>query len=112
MSPLYERWSKMLWRTRHKYIGVNVDPRWATFQGFVDNQPPGRPYEPGLCLCRYGDEGDYTPENTRWDTRGNNTREAWAGGRIGPPRDIGDEVVEILTAALERLSTRACANGG
>jgi hypothetical protein len=109
---LYERWHKMHWRVKHlpAYKEVSVDERWSTFQGFLDNQPPGRSYELGLCLCRWSDEGDYTPENTRWATRSENTREAIAAGRIHPPppgphrrpRDAGDEVIAILTAALER----------
>ena len=32
-------------------------------------------YEETLVLCRNGDVGDYTPDNVRWDTKGNNTLE-------------------------------------
>lgn len=58
------------------YTGVSCDPRWATFEGFRDNQPAGRPFEPGLVLARFGDTGDYTPENTRWATKAENSRES------------------------------------
>ena len=57
------------------YEGVACDPRWATFEGFVANQPAGRPFEPGMQLTRPGDTGDYTPENCRWATKGENVAE-------------------------------------
>ena len=60
---------------RPSYAGVRCDPRWATFEGFLANQPAGRPFEPGLVLARLGDTGDYTPENTRWATKAENSRE-------------------------------------
>jgi hypothetical protein len=62
------------------YIGVNRSELWETFIGFKANQPKGRVYEKGLCLCRFGDKGDYTPENTRWDTKSANATE---GNLIG-----------------------------
>ena len=58
------------------YRGVSCDPRWETFEGFSDNRPAGRPFEPGLVLSRLGDVGDYTPDNTRWTTKAENGREA------------------------------------
>src|SRR4029077_9521793 len=98
---------KMRHRVKHRpsYADVEIDPRWATFDGFLANQPAGRPYEPGLCLCRFNDEGDYTPENCRWDDRGNNTREAWANGRVAAGiarRSQADDVIAVLTKALSK----------
>lgn len=97
-DALYSQWRSF--RARAKKAGIGVDPRWATFQGYLDNQPAGRPYEPGLCLCRTSDKGDYTPDNTRWDTRGNNSREH------GNCNRSGDLMIEVLTAALARLAQR------
>lgn len=80
-SPLYRAWVNMRQRTTNRrayptYAGVDCDPRWETFEGFVAHQPTtGRAFEPGLCLARFGDLGHYTPENTRWLTRSENSRE-------------------------------------
>jgi hypothetical protein len=79
-TPLYKAWENMRQRVTNArvyptYVNVGCDERWLTFQGFLDNQPAGRPFEPGLCLSRFGDEGDYSPENTRWLTRSENCRE-------------------------------------
>jgi hypothetical protein len=38
---------------------------WAEASGYNDD----------LVLCREGDEGDYTPDNVRWDTKSNNSKE-------------------------------------
>lgn len=87
-TPLYKVWENMRQRTSGSpryptYAGVRCDPRWDTFLGFVLHPPLGHNpfgadhdfYEPGLCLTRAGDSGDYTPENTRWLTRSENARE-------------------------------------
>lgn len=79
-SPIYSAWQNMRQRvTDHDryptYVNVQCDERWLTFDGFLANQPAGRPFEPGLCLSRVGDEGDYTPENARWLTRTENSQE-------------------------------------
>ena len=79
-TPLYKAWENMRQRVTNAdryptYVGVQCDERWATFQGFLDNQPAGRTFELGLCLARFGDQGDYTPENARWLTRAENTAE-------------------------------------
>jgi len=47
----------------------------ATILAACDGQPAGRPFEPGLCLSRFRDEGNYSPENTRWITRSQNSSE-------------------------------------
>lgn len=77
-SPIYSCWKNMRYRVSRspRYANVNCDPRWVTFQGFLDNQPTtGRPYAPGLVLARFGDTGDYSPENTRWATKSENAQE-------------------------------------
>lgn len=81
-SPLYSAYHKMRERTRGDYhlvrggyLGVGRDPRWDTFEGFLAHPPAGE-YEPGKVLARYGDKGDYTPENARWATKAENAREA------------------------------------
>ena len=82
-TPMYVCWKAMsqrctpgYWVQKPRYTGVRRDPRWTTFEGFMENQPAGRPYVPGMALARFGDEGDYTPENTRWLTTSENAREA------------------------------------
>lgn len=84
-TPLYRVYYGMRQRTRGDYHlkpygrsgyeGVKCDPRWATFEGFLAHPPAGQ-YEPGKVLARYGDTGDYTPENCRWATKAENSREA------------------------------------
>jgi hypothetical protein len=79
LHPLWKSWRTMIWRCGNpkvpKYAQVKVDERWMTWEGFLANQPAGRPWEEGLHLCRFGDVGDYSPENTRWDTAQANARE-------------------------------------
>ena len=81
-TSLHKAWENMRQRAENRagiyptYIDVRVDERWSTFQGFLDNPPTtGRPFEPGLALSRYGDTGDYSPENARWLTRAENRAE-------------------------------------
>lgn len=80
-TPLYKAWENMRQRAGNNggiyptYANVRCDPRWATFAGFLAHQPPGRPFTPGLCLSRFADQGDYSPENTRWLTRSENAKE-------------------------------------
>lgn len=81
-TPLYKAWENMKQRAGNRagiyptYVDVGIDERWSTFQGFLDNPPTtGRPFEPGLALSRYGDTGDYSPENARFLTRSENTSE-------------------------------------
>lgn len=76
-TPLYWAWVHMKARcARHPlYRNVNVDPRWATFEGFLAFPPRGE-FKQGMNLARFGDVGDYSPENCRWLTRAANAREA------------------------------------
>lgn len=82
-TKLFSAWQAMTARASEnyqqktgKYVGVTRDERWSTFEGFLANQPAGRPFEPGLVLARTGDVGPYSPENTRWATKSENAREA------------------------------------
>jgi hypothetical protein len=76
-TPLYWAWTRMKARCahHHRYVAVSVDPRWLTFEGFAANPPAGE-FRPGMHLARFGDAGDYSPENCRWLTREANSREA------------------------------------
>lgn len=81
-SQIYKRWNGMrnrclpgFWKTHPTYTDVKHCEEWSTFEGFLANQPPGRPYEKGLVLSRIGDKGDYAPSNCRWITKSANTME-------------------------------------
>lgn len=84
-TPIYKAYYAMVQRTRGDfhlksygrsgYEGVRRDPRWDTFEGFLAHPPAGEPGR-GMMLARYGDTGDYTPENCRWATKAENSREA------------------------------------
>lgn len=80
--PQYMNWEAMRARVRPSYwvkhpgyAGVAIDPRWATFPGFLA-EPPAGEWAPGRVVARTGDTGDYSPENTRWATKAENAREA------------------------------------
>ena len=110
-TPIYKCWENMRVRVRG---GVGCDPLWSTFAGFLANPPAAGPspvdgltraYEPGLCLCRTGDTGPYSPANCRWDTRRNNTIE-----QVRPVKLTDAQVAEIRTAyASGGVSQRALA---
>lgn len=119
--PLQKVWRSMHYRcgsrgnSPHKnYVGVRVDERWATWEGFLANQPAGRAWEEGLHLCRTGDVGDYSPENTRWDTAEANLRERWPRKEPSTTKPLSAGVVretlEILTRANAKLSTTTSQN--
>ena len=83
-TPIFHSWCAMRQRTDPKYWltnypeyeGVHCCEEWKTFQGFMANQPPGRPHEDGLVLARFGDAGNYEPDNCRWTTKSANSRES------------------------------------
>lgn len=76
----YSRWDAMKGRARER--GHGWAEEWDTYDGFCEHPPlQGRSYETGRALvlarglCRYTyDEGDYTPQNTQWATKGENLR--------------------------------------
>jgi len=81
--PLYTTWVNMRARCRnpnnsnYKYYGgrgIKVCDRWDIFQNFLDDMGQ-RPR--GTTLDRINNEGNYEPENCRWETQRvqlNNTR--------------------------------------
>lgn len=72
---LYHCWRDMLKRSKRR--GCEIFPEWRGYVGFRD-WALSSGYEEHLVLCRNGDVGDYTPYSARWDTKGNNVREAFA----------------------------------
>jgi hypothetical protein len=82
-SPFFNRWKGMrqrcqprYWTLHPGYTGVECCDLWVKFVGFAANQPRGRAYEPGLVLARFGDKGNYEPDNCRWATKAENSRES------------------------------------
>lgn len=114
-TPLYKAWENMRQRVTNvtvypRYANVGCDPRWVTFDGFLAHQPAGQPFRSGLVLARFGDLGDYTPENARWLTRAENRAEQ----RCPPPKthcSHGHEYTVENTAISTdgRRRCRACA---
>jgi hypothetical protein len=62
-------------RANQRGKSCNVSPLWSTYIGFK-SWSLSNGYNDTLVLCRNGDVGDYSPDNARWDTKGNNAREA------------------------------------
>lgn len=116
-SLLHQRWASMRHRcspagqARHPtYVGVRSDERWGTFEGFLANPPTvsdGHEYEPGMVLARVADRGDYSPENARWRTKSENTREMMEGKmrRLADGRFASD-VARTNGITPQRLSAR------
>jgi len=78
-SLTYYSWCAMVARCTNPnndkwnhYGGANppvmVDPRWLGEHGFENFLADLGERPPGTTLSRYGDVGDYTPENTTWHT--------------------------------------------
>ena len=76
-TVLYRRWTDMHRRCRTSpwYAHVSVDPRWDTFEGFLEHPPQGE-FEEHLTLGRIDHDLAYSPENCLWQTRSDNSSEA------------------------------------
>lgn len=72
---LYTCWRGMIRRSKRR--GCEIFHGWVGYIGFRD-WALSSGYREHLVLCRKGDVGDYTPENSRWDTPRNNAVEAHA----------------------------------
>lgn len=81
--PLYRVWRGMKYRclvpSAHNYPdyggrGITVCDRWLSIENFYNDMLPG--YIKGLHLGRINNDGDYCPENCRWETpeQNNNNR--------------------------------------
>lgn len=79
-TPVYAAWQSMKSRCnkasdisfpRYGGRGISVCQHWGKFQPFLDDmgEPP-----PGHQLDRIDNDGNYTPENCRWVTAKQNTR--------------------------------------
>ena len=82
-TQIHRSWENMRDRTRAggayqagrpTYVGVICDPRWGTFQGFLDHPPRGAWFS-GAVLARDGDIGPYSPENCEWITKSQNSKQ-------------------------------------
>jgi hypothetical protein len=81
--PLYRIWAKMLSRCRNpnekRYMryggrGISVCELWTSdFQSFYD-WAVSHGYSDGLQIDREDNDGDYTPENCRWITQIENSK--------------------------------------
>lgn len=93
--PIYDAWSSMHVRcyckTRKNYSdyggrGIKVCEAWHDFVEFFADMAPG--WESGKSLDRKNNDGDYSPQNCRWATTGeqcNNRRSCrWLDTPEGP----------------------------
>lgn len=73
-SRIYQCWVSMRVRASKREC-CEIYPPWLDFKVFKD-WAEEKGYNDDLVLCRNGDKGDYEPDNCRWDTKGNNVKEA------------------------------------
>jgi hypothetical protein len=75
-TSFYRAWRSMLNRCDYKecYVsrGIKVCDRWRVFDKFMEDMIKG--YSNELSLDRINNDGDYTPQNCRWATKKEQTR--------------------------------------
>ena len=81
-ESLFNTWQTMIGRCENPYRpkykdyggrGIKVCPEWKTAQNFV-RWALGNGYQPGLQIDRIDNDGDYCPENCRFVTPKENSR--------------------------------------
>ena len=80
-SPLFKVWSAMMRRcynqkdkrfSRYGGRGIKVIEHWHSVRNFIDDMTDG--YATGLTLDRIDNDGNYEPNNCKWSTTKQQTR--------------------------------------
>lgn len=113
--PLYRIWSSMLTRCRNPRSsrfpdyggrGIGVCDRWGAFESFYADMIDG--YRPGLTLDREDNELGYSPENCRWASRKEQSRNQRTNRVIDTPQGamLLCEAAEVSGIGTSTLSMR------
>ena len=106
-SRIYHCWNSMKQRSL-KRVNCKIHPPWLDFKIFK-KWAKGAGYDDSLVLCRNGDKGDYAPDNCRWDTQGNNLREALCGSwELICPKGVVYLVDNLLEFCKSHGLIRSC----
>jgi len=80
-TPLYEKWKAMNRRCYNPGTdsypwyggkGIKLYDRWLSFSNFYADMAPS--YQEGLTIDRLDNSKDYSPENCKWATHSENSR--------------------------------------